>query len=75
MEKMHGVEITERQMPSSGRPVVHRIFSTPVGSVSMAERRKPGVGLCHFTTVGTKETKHSILDNPWMKETKHWWLP
>ena len=43
-------------------------------------------GLSHFTTAGTKDTKHSILsrfdcdlslddDNPWMKEPEHWWPP
>ena len=43
-------------------------------------------GLCHFTTAGTKETKHSILarfdcdlsldyNNRWMKEPEHFWPP
>jgi hypothetical protein len=43
-------------------------------------------GLCHFTGVGTKDTRHSILarfdcdlsqdhDDPWMRETEHWWPP
>ncbi len=43
-------------------------------------------GLCHFTTAGTKDTKHSILarfdcdlsldyDNPWMKDPEHYWPP
>jgi len=43
-------------------------------------------GLGHFTTAGTRETKHSILarfdcdlslddNNRWMKEPEHWWPP
>jgi hypothetical protein len=43
-------------------------------------------GLCHFTTAGTKKTKHSILarfdcdlsldyHNQWMKEPEHFWPP
>ena len=43
-------------------------------------------GLCHFTTAGTKDTKHSILarfdcdlsldyNNRWMKEPEHFWPP
>jgi hypothetical protein len=43
-------------------------------------------GLSHFTTAGTRETKHSILarfdcdlslddDNIWMREPEHWWPP
>lgn len=43
-------------------------------------------GLCHFTTAGTKETKHSIMarfdcdlslddNNRWMKEPEHFWPP
>jgi len=47
VEKMHGVEITERQITSSGQTVVQRTFSTPVGAVSMAEKREPGVGQWH----------------------------
>ena len=47
VEKMHGVEITEREIVSSGQTVVQRTFSTPVGVVSMAERQEPGVGQWH----------------------------
>jgi len=47
VEKMHGVEITERHTSSSGHTVVHREYTTPVGSVSMTERREPGVGQWH----------------------------
>jgi len=43
-------------------------------------------GLSHFTTAGTRETKHSILarfdcdlslddGNIWMREPEHWWPP
>ncbi len=47
VEKMHGVEITERRISSSGPTVVHRTYSTPVGAVSVAERREAGVGQWH----------------------------
>ena len=47
VEKMHGVEVTERQLSASGQAVVQLTFSTPVGSVSMAEKREPGVGQWH----------------------------
>lgn len=46
-EKMHGVEVTERRTVSSGRAFVQRMYSTPVGTVSMAERQEPGVGQWH----------------------------
>jgi hypothetical protein len=43
-------------------------------------------GLCHFTGVGAKDRRHSILarfdcdlsqdgHDPWMRETEHWWPP
>jgi hypothetical protein len=47
VEKVHGVQVTERRGSSSGRTVVHREFSTPVGSVSVTERHEPGVGQWH----------------------------
>ena len=47
VEKMHGVEVTERRISASGQNVVQRTYSTPVGSVSMAEIRDPGVGQWH----------------------------
>jgi len=47
VEKMHGVEITERQIASSGRIALQRTFSTPIGTVSLEERREPGVGQWH----------------------------
>ncbi len=47
VEKMHGVEIAERRVSRSGQSVVERTYSTPVGSVSMAEIQEPGVGQWH----------------------------
>jgi len=47
VEKMHGVEITERRSSEAGQTVVHRTYSTPVGQVSLAERRESGVGQWH----------------------------
>jgi len=47
VEKMHGVEITERRSSSAGQTIVHRTFSTPVGEVSLVQRREPGVGQWH----------------------------
>jgi len=47
VEILHGVEITERRARSSGQTIVHRTYSTPVGSVSVAERQEPGVGQWH----------------------------
>ena len=47
VEKMHGVEITERQVATSGQVALRRMFSTPVGEVSLTEVRQPGVGQWH----------------------------
>ena len=47
VEKMHGVEVVERQVSESGQTIWHRTYTTPVGSVSMAEIREPGVGHWH----------------------------
>jgi len=47
VQKMHGVEITERQSASSGLSVVRRTYSTPVGTAWIEERREPGVGQWH----------------------------
>ncbi len=44
---MHGVDVSERQAVWSGRPVVRRTYSTPVGSIYLDERRDPGVGEWH----------------------------
>ena len=45
--KMHSVDMAETQAVSSGRVVVRRTYSTPVGSVYLDERREPGVGQWH----------------------------
>lgn len=47
VEKMHGVEITERRLSSLGEALVRRTYSTPVGTVSLVERREAGVGQWH----------------------------
>ena len=47
VETMRGVEVVERRESKSGRTVWRRIFTTPVGSVSTAEIREPGVGQWH----------------------------
>ena len=47
VEKMHGVEISQRWATSAGHTVVHRSYSTPVGTVSTTERWEPGVGQWH----------------------------
>jgi hypothetical protein len=47
VEKMHGVEVTERRGSSSGQATVHRTYSTPVGTATMAERWEPGTGQWH----------------------------
>ena len=44
VEKMHGVEITETSPVGA---LVQRTYSTPVGAVSLMERREPGVGQWH----------------------------
>ncbi len=45
--KMHGVDITETQVVSSGEVVLRRTYSTPVGSIYLDEKRNPGVGQWH----------------------------
>ncbi len=61
VERMHGVEITERQISSSGQTLVQRTFSTPVGTVSLVEKREPGVGQWH--------AQRSLRDvSPWQTE-------
>ncbi|MAG35290.1 MAG: hypothetical protein CL878_03450 [Dehalococcoidia bacterium] len=46
-ETMHGVEVHEAQTVSAGQKVIRRTFTTPVGSISLDERREPGVGQWH----------------------------
>ncbi|MEW6754034.1 MAG: hypothetical protein AB1505_24100 [Candidatus Latescibacterota bacterium] len=47
VERLHGVEVTERQATVAGQSVVRRLYETPVGTVTMAERRDPGTGQWH----------------------------
>ena len=47
VEKIHDVEITEKHAVVSGRPVIRRTYSTPLGSVYLDENREPGVGQWH----------------------------
>ena len=47
VQKMHGVEVTERQVAFSGKTTLRRTFSTPVGSVSLDETKETGVGQWH----------------------------
>ena len=46
-ETMPGVEITDRQFISAGQTLHRRTFTTPVGSVSVVEKREPGTGQWH----------------------------
>ncbi len=45
--KMHGVDTIEQQAVSSGKVVLRRTFSTPVGTVYLDEKREPGVEQWH----------------------------
>jgi len=45
--KMHGVNMTETQVVSSGEVVLRRTYSTPVGSIYLDEKREPGVEQWH----------------------------
>lgn len=47
VERLHGVDITERRAVIDGRAVVRRTYSTPVGSVYEDEWRDRGVGQWH----------------------------
>jgi len=44
---MHGVDVTERRVVSSGQVVLRRTYSTPIGSIYEDEKREPGVGSWH----------------------------
>ena len=44
VERLHGVEVSEKRMVVGGRPVIRRTFATPVGSVWEDEFREPGIG-------------------------------
>ena len=47
VEKLHDVEIIETRGVVSGRPVIRRTYTTPLGSVYIDEHREPGVGHWH----------------------------
>ena len=47
IQTMHNVECTLTQPVSTGTAEVQRTYTTPVGSVSMDEKKEPGVGEWH----------------------------
>jgi hypothetical protein len=47
VEKIHDVEISETRVPASDPTTIRRTYTTPVGSVSLVERRDRGVGQWH----------------------------
>ncbi len=47
VEKMHGVEITEKRTLVKGQSGVERRYDTPVGTVSTVEIHDPGTGQWH----------------------------
>lgn len=47
VQTMHNVECTLTQPASTGTAEVRRTYTTPVGSVSMDEKKEPGVGEWH----------------------------
>ncbi|MDA0338028.1 MAG: hypothetical protein O2782_22895 [bacterium] len=47
VERLHDVEVVERQQTWSGQPAWRRTFTTPVGEVSTLEIRDAGVGQWH----------------------------
>ena len=61
VEKLHGVEVTERRATVSGRAIIRRTFSTPLGSVYEDEYREPGVGQWH----ANRSWRGSV---PWITE-------
>ncbi len=46
-ERLHDVDVSDRWIESSGRRVIRRTFTTPLGSVYVDEYREPGVGQWH----------------------------
>jgi len=62
--KMHGVEMTETQGVSSGQQVIRRTYSTPLGSVTLEEKRETGVeqwhGLRSWNDVTPWQTERAI---------------
>ncbi len=47
VEKIHDVEIVDTRGALSGRPVIRRTYTTPLGSVYVDEYREPGTGQWH----------------------------
>jgi len=47
IQKMHGVEMTEKQVVSSGTNVLRRTYTTPVGSIWCDEKRGRGTEQWH----------------------------
>ena len=59
VEKLHGVEISERRVPAApGFSAVQRTYTTPVGSVWLEEWREPGVGEWHAQRSWRGQTPH-----------------
>jgi hypothetical protein len=44
VERLHGVQVAESRGLLDGRPVLHRTYTTPLGSISEHEFREAGVG-------------------------------
>jgi len=64
--KMHGVEISERQISSADEAIVRRSYSTPVGDVWLEEKRDAGTGQWHtnrsWRDITPWETQRLIKD-------------
>jgi len=61
VEVLHDVRVTEEYITLSGRPVVRRTYTTPLGSVTQAEYREPGTGQWHANRSWRDST-------PWLVE-------
>ena len=47
VERLHGVEVSEQHVTVRGQGLVRRTMVTPVGTLSMLEKREPGTGQWH----------------------------
>ena len=47
VERLHGVDVTERRATVDGRTVIRRTYATPIGSVFEDELREPGTYQWH----------------------------
>ena len=63
IERLHGVEVIEKHTTVSGKPIIRRVFSTPLGSVYEDEYREPGVGQWH----ANRSWRGSV---PWITERR-----